>query len=151
MRLLFILLLVLASAGGGAGSAWFLRPGSEVMEVGNAAEDPQDLEHYSYVELQNQFVVPLTEGDTVTGLVAVSLAIEGKKGEEQTILHAEPRLRDAFLRVLFEHARADGFQGDFTNDTSMAELRSRLSAAALDNLGQIVSGVLITSVTRQDF
>lgn len=146
MRIVIILVCALVSAGAGGAAALFLRgeaspPASKVEEQGN----------YGVVELQNQFVVPLTDGDRVTGLVAVSLAVEGRAGEEDVITQAEPRLRDAFLRVLFDHARADGFRGDFTNGTSMSELRARLDAIAVETIGPIAQGVLITSVARQDF
>lgn len=147
MRFLIILSLAVICAAGGAGAAWVLKPG----HVEQAVVEEDEPSHYGFVELQNQFVVPLTDGEMISGLVAVSLAIEGEKGQESMIEDAEPRLRDAFLRVLFDHARADGFSGDFTNNTSMSELRNRLSTTAHDTLGSIANGVLITSVTRQDF
>ncbi|SOH95098.1 Flagellar basal body-associated protein FliL [Monaibacterium marinum] len=147
MRFLIILSLAVICGAGGAGAAWVLKSGQGT----DAVMEDDEPSHYGFVELQNQFVVPLTDGDTISGLVAVSLAIEGEKGQETMIEDAEPRLRDAFLRVLFDHARADGFSGDFTNNTSMSELRNRLSTTAHGILGSIANGVLITSVTRQDF
>ena len=144
MRFLIILILAILSGAGGAGAAWVLR--SAPAEAAAPASDAV----YSYVELQNQFVVPLTRGEAIIGLVAVSLAVEGREGSETAILEAEPRLRDAFLRVLFDHARAGGFAGDFTSGTSMSELRTRLDGAAREAMGSVVEGVLITSVARQD-
>ena len=151
MRILIILACALMSAAGGASAAWFMRDDNTNNGAAVVEEADRSPDLYGFVELQNQFVIPLTQGNDVSGLVAVSLAIEGEKGKEETILHAEPLLRDAFLRVLFEHARANGFRGDFTNSSSMSELRNRLTSAAQDLLGTGVSGVLITSVTRQDF
>lgn len=146
MRIAILLVVFLLATVGGAAAGWFLKGDGEAAAA--SAETPDPL---SYVELQNQFVVPLTSGNAISGLVAVSLAIEAREGEEATILDAEPRLRDAFLRVLFDHARAAGFEGDFTQGSAIGELRTRLSAAATDALGPAVHGVLITSVTRQDF
>ncbi len=62
----------------------------------------------------------------------------------------EPKLRDVFLRVLFDHANAGGFSGSFTKTTRMNTLRMGLLEAAQKALGPVVSDVLIVDVVRQD-
>jgi len=103
-----------------------------------------------YVRLNNQFVVPIVRHGSVRSLVIMALTLEVQDGyNEQVFLH-EPRLRDSFLRVMFTHANAGGFDGSFTDSASMAPLREGLMEAALVVLGEGIVDVLIVDITRQD-
>jgi hypothetical protein len=62
----------------------------------------------------------------------------------------EPKLRDGFLIVLFDHAAAGGFDGDFTAPTKLAALRRALTEQARAILGPIANDVLIQDIVRQD-
>lgn len=151
-RLLPVLLLLVGLAVG-LGAGLLLRPpapevasaadGSPAAPV--AARAPQD-----FVRLNNQFVVPVLEQEQVRALVILGLSIEIAAGNTERVYSHEPKLRDAFLQVMFEHANAGGFSGAFTRSANMAALRSALREAATGVLGPDVSDVLIVDMVRQD-
>ena len=62
-----------------------------------------------YVKLSNQFVVPVVKGKTVVSLVVLSLSLEVPEGQKDAVFRREPKLRDSFLQVLFDHANIGGF------------------------------------------
>lgn len=105
---------------------------------------------YEYLKLTKQFVVPLVEDDRISALVTVSLSLEAQPGNEDTFYRLEPKLRDAFLQVLFDHANMGGFDGAFTHSDNMETLRRSLLEAARKDLGDEVNRVLIVSMSRQD-
>ncbi len=67
-----------------------------------------------YVKLNNQFVVLVMEGAEIQSLVILSLSVEVAAGQAELVYAREPKLRDTFLRVLFDHANMGGFDGPFT-------------------------------------
>ncbi len=101
------------------------------------------------VKLDNQFVVPVIDDAEVSALVVLSLDLEVDAGATETVHSLEPKLRDAFLRVLFEHANAGGFHGAFTSSGTMNLLRMALLESAEKVLGDVVHEVLITNIIRQ--
>ncbi|WP_375551011.1 flagellar basal body-associated FliL family protein [Rhodophyticola porphyridii] len=103
-----------------------------------------------YVRLNNQFVVPIVRHGTVRSMVVLSLTVEVAPGQNEAVFQREPRLRDAFLRVMFAHANAGGFDGSFTEAAAMMPLREGLREAAVGVLGDIASDVLIVDIVRQD-
>lgn len=103
-----------------------------------------------FVKLNNQFVVPVIDGDDVAALVILSLTLEVRNGAGEAVFAAEPKLRDSFLQVLFNHANARGFDGAFTQTSRMAGLRRALLEPARAILGETVSDVLIVDIVRQD-
>lgn len=121
-------------------------------EDASHAEDPEGpgAEAFDYVRLNNQFVVPVLDEGEVASLVMLSLSVEVPTGQEEAVLTVEPKLRDVFLQVLFDHANTGGFAGTFTATTAMRGLRAALLAAAQDEVGDMVSDVLIVELVRQD-
>ncbi len=104
-----------------------------------------------YVRLNNQFIVPILRNGSVRSLVVMSLSVEVETGQSGAVFDREPRLRDGFLRVMFAHANAGGFDGTFTEASAMAPFREALLEAARRTLnGASVHDVLITDITRQD-
>ena len=104
-----------------------------------------------YVRINNQFVVPIVRNGTVRSLVVMSMSVEVDVGQNGVVFNQEPRLRDSFLRVMFAHANAGGFDGQFTEAAAMAPLRDALREAAQGILGRATThDVLITDITRQD-
>lgn len=103
-----------------------------------------------YVKLSNQFVVPVVEDGRVAAMVILSLSLEVPAGTAETVFAREPKLRDVFLQVLFEHANAGGFRGAFTDGANLKLLRRTLLEAAGEVLGDLVSDVLIVDIVRQD-
>lgn len=117
---------------------------------GGAHGNGHDDGGYEYLKLTKQFVVPLVEDDKISALVTVSLSLEAQPGNEDTFYKLEPKLRDAFLQVLFDHANMGGFDGEFTHSDNMETLRRSLLEAARKDLGDEVNRVLIVSMSRQD-
>ncbi len=102
-----------------------------------------------YVALQRQMIVPIVDEEQVISLVVLSLSIEVEAGFSAEVYDREPKLRDAFLQVLFRHANTGGFSGDFTSGEKMADLRRALNSAAAQALGPIAIQVLVTDIMRQ--
>lgn len=102
-----------------------------------------------YVKLNNQFVIPLVDQGVVTALVVISLSLEMKSGGPELVYKREPKLRDSFLQVLFDHANSGGFDGNFTTGRKMDILRNALRESAIAELGATVTDVLIADVVKQ--
>lgn len=152
MRKLLPVLLALIGLGAGVGAGFALRPAPEPVADAEHAPAPEAAPsaNREYVPMTNQFVVPLIENGRVTSLVVVSLSIEASTGSKDTILAREPRLRDAFIQVMFDHANSGGFRGNFTNSSAMLTLRGALKEAAQKALGPIAHDVLVVDILRQD-
>ena len=103
-----------------------------------------------YVKLSNQFVVPVVEEGRVAAMVILSLTLEVPVGGSEAIYAREPKLRDAFLQVLFDHANAGGFRGAFTDGANLVILRRALREVAQNIMAGGVSDVLIADIVRQD-
>jgi hypothetical protein len=119
-----------------------------------ASDDGHDAEEgdsaTEFVKLNNQFVVPVMEGDTIVSLVVLSLSLETPPGGGEVIYAREPKLRDSFLQVLFDHANAGGFSGAFTSGNRIQMLRQSLLTAAQMAIGRTAIDVLVTDIARQD-
>lgn len=175
MRKLFPVLLALVGLGGGVGAGLFLRPAADDAHAEethadeghteDAAHDAEPAEASGgdghgedaaaeglpdYVKMNNQFVVPVVEDGRVTAMVVLSLSLEVAAGNTEAVYSREPKLRDAFLQVLFDHANVGGFSGSFTDGSNLISLRTSLKEAAGMVLGTVVSDVLITDIARQD-
>jgi len=103
-----------------------------------------------YVALQRQMIVPIVSNDQVISLVVLSLSVEVEAGFGNDVYDREPKLRDAFLQVLFRHANTGGFNGDFTTGEKMSDLRRALNGAAAQVLGPVAIQVLVTDILRQE-
>ncbi|MEZ5777400.1 MAG: flagellar basal body-associated FliL family protein [Paracoccaceae bacterium] len=171
MRKLLPFLLALAGLGAGVGAGFALRPdGEETVVLDPCREPAADEGHHSegmaptssgddhggasgaheYVKLNNQFVVPIVEDAGVAALVILSISLEVQAGTTEAVFAREPKLRDLFLQVLFDHANAGGFRGAFTSSNRMELLRDALLEVARKTLGSNVADVLITDIVRQD-
>lgn len=145
-------LLVLLGAGGGIGVGLFLMPPApadtdatplaEQAKGGGVAKD--------YVKMNNQFVVPVIARDRIRSMVILSLSLETMPGMREAVYAREPKLRDAFLRTLFDHANMGGFDGSFTSDERLEPLRVALREVAQREMGQNILDVLIVDIARQD-
>lgn len=168
------IILIVVGLVAGVGAGIFLRPSMdsnpacEVVTDGHGVETEvcSEVEHTSvaeiehgeeadassvnYVKLSNQFVVPVVEDGVVAALVVMSLSIETIPSMMETVYKVEPKLRDAFLQVMFLHANSGGFSGQFTSGQPMKDLRGSLLEAAQEILGTMVTAVLVTDILRQD-
>ena len=99
--------------------------------------------------MDNHFVVPLLGPNRTRGIMVLSLSLEVAETELAALRRLEPRLRDAFLRVMFDHANAGGFDGRFTVPGQMESLRAALRETA-QSMQPGVHEVLIVDLVRQD-
>lgn len=176
LRLLLPVLLALVGTGGGVAAAMFLLPAPAAEEEHDAAlaepllaeglppcgpAEPAAAAHAAdphaaaapgreYFKINNQFVIPLVSTGRVESLVVASISLEIATGTQSNVFAVEPRLRDAFLQVLFDHANLGGFDGVFTSAANMRSLRTALRSEAQRVIGPNVSDVLITDIVRQD-
>ncbi|WP_149141774.1 flagellar basal body-associated FliL family protein [Gemmobacter caeruleus] len=164
-KLLIPIVLGVIGLGAGAGAGLMLRPApaedtatddhaapaahGEAVAPGHDAE--QSDEHApEYVKMSNQFIIPLIRQDRIASVVVLSLSLEVTAGHAEDLYAREPKLRDAFLQVLFDHANTGGFDGAFTESRAIDRLRVRLREVALAQMPDLVSDVLITDIGRQD-
>ncbi|OSP54752.1 flagellar basal body-associated FliL family protein [Pseudoruegeria sp. SK021] len=103
-----------------------------------------------FVKFSNQFVIPVMGPTKVKSMVVLSLSVEVDKGAKDAVYEREPKIRDAFLRVLFDHANAGGFDGNFTSSVDLDILRAALREAAVGASRTSVRDVLIVDLVRQD-
>jgi flagellar basal body-associated protein FliL len=161
-KLLPIVFLVFGLAAG-AGARILLSPSGEAEDLAEAGQKPNEdkknktkpgkddqSETHEYLKLTKQFVVPVVSEDEISALVTMSLSLEVRPGIAEAFYEIEPKLRDRFLQVLFDHANIGGFDGAFTRSDNLTALRNALLEVARKDLGEDVSQVLIMSVSRQD-
>lgn len=143
------LLLALLGLGAGIAGGLFLRPAEEHSEA-EAAATEEPVPSTEFAKLNNQFVIPVVEGGRVVSLVIMSLSIEVTLGGTESVFLQEPKLRDAMLQIMFDHANAGGFNGVFTDGENLIVLRRALLEAAQKIMGAVVRDVLISELSRQD-
>jgi len=165
--LLIPLILVVLGVAGGTGAGLALRPEAKPAAAAPVCNDPAHIQvaagediaakpeewqvdNYEYVKLNNQFVVPVVSGDRVESLVVMSLSVETVPGQRETVYAREPKLRDALLQEMFDHANMGGFKGAFTDGNTLDTLRAGLTETARTVLGPEVNGILIVDIARQD-
>ena len=96
--------------------------------------------------------MPVVSKRDVSALVVMSISLEVPDGSVDEVFRHEPKLRDSFLQVLFDHANIGGFDGAFTSARNMSALRLALRETGQRDLGKdMVRDVLITEIARQDY
>ncbi|MCX7565781.1 flagellar basal body-associated FliL family protein [Sulfitobacter sp. F26169L] len=171
MKKIIPLVFLLIGTGAGVGAGILLRPapaseavsdtGTEIKKEKQGEQSAQknivepdhgETAENEYVKLSNQFVVPIVSNDKVVALVVLALSVEVPSGKTDSVLEREPKLRDSFLQVLFDHANMGGFEGNFTQAEVLGRLRMALKEVAQRDLGsEIVKEVLIVEIARQDY
>jgi len=160
------ILLAVVGLGGGIGAGLALRPSPvdaamDIPPEKDAAEektatsdsdhsDEEETAPYDYVKMNNQFIVTVVEDGRVDALVVVSLTLEVEPGESSAVYEREPKLQDAFLQVMFDHANAGGFRGEFTDSGQLKVLRAAMRETGQRIAGPAIHDVLILNIVRQD-
>lgn len=164
MGKLFPIIFALIGVGAGIGAGVMLKPEPVVVDVATcgpetevthtepAHEVDEDGEEVApeYVKMHNQFVIPVVEDGKMAALVVLSISLEVTAGGKEATFQREPKLRDAFNQILFDHANAGGFDGVFTSSNNMTVLRDSLYEIAVKVAGPVVKDVLIAEIVRQD-
>ena len=159
IKLLIPPIILVLGAGAGVFGGSYLRPAEETSatvsdgeseQKDTAAGDSEEEASVEFIKFNNQFIVPVVEDDAVRSLVVVSLGLEMMAGETGSAFSAEPKLRDLFLQILFDHANIGGFDAEFTNARNLDFLKDALTISAQSILGDSVVSVLITDLARQD-
>ena len=160
IRKLLPLILGLLGLCLGAGGGYFLRasrfaPIHDEQPLAQQAapkaphgSDAEPLKDYA--KLANPFIVPVLVKGRVSSLMVLSLSLEVSAGATPVVDAAEPKLRDAILQVLFDHANFGGFDGSYTDAANLVVLRATLLEAAQSVLGEKVTDVLITDIIRRN-
>ena len=170
--------LALVGSGAGVGTGLFLRPPPAAVEQANgddhsaidekhdehgdvhdSADDHGDKDDHGeksdgpeYVEMSNQFVIPVVNDENLSSLMILSLSIEVAAGMQEKVFSYEPKLRDSFMQVMFDHANTGGFSGAFTDASTLGSLRTALREVAQRDVGlKNVLDVLILEIARQDY
>jgi len=165
MKKLLPIVLLLIGSGAGVGAGIFLRPApvetpvaesDKKEDTGKSAKTDDGMGEkdaaLEYMKLSNQFVVPIVRDRVVTSLVVMSLSLEVPEGTKDAVFRKEPKVRDSFLQVMFDHANIGGFDGAFTDAQMLTQLRRALREVAQRDLGEdAVQNVLITEIARQDY
>lgn len=159
------LLMALIGVGAGVGAGVMLKPESHAAGAAIACSPETEEDHAraiprldehgdevtpEYVKMNNQFVIPVIKDGKMAALVVLSLSLEVTAGGKEATFQIEPKLRDAFNQVLFDHANAGGFDGVFTSSSNMILLRDSLYEIAKKVGGTVVKDVLIAEIVRQD-
>lgn len=162
LKKLLPVVLALVGIGAGVGAGIAFKPAhEEVLADGDPCGPPAEAAHeepappppdedLNYVKMSNQFVVPVVDKGKVSSLVVLSLSLEVPAGRQEFVYAREPKLRDGFLQVLFDHANIGGFEGSFTESGNLDVLRQSLRETARDLAGSDVLDVLIMDIVRQD-
>lgn len=169
MQKIFALVIVLFGVGGGLALGVALRPGGAGPGPEDAMAGPASAEagedygagegagddgvagaDRDYVKIGRQIIIPVVKDGETQALMLFDLALDVPSSMTERTYAAEPRLRDAFLRELFEMSYTGAFSGTYTDERVIEELRGKLRAAARRLLGDSVAEVLILDIMRQE-
>ena len=149
--------MILAAAAGGIFGGQALKPPSEVDETehdgaeGAAPAPPADFdaETREFVKFSRQFILPVVESATIKSLIVADIQLEVESGSSAYAFARAPKLRAAFLQVLYRHAHTGSLKNTMLSDRTLTELRDDLLKSAREILGDQVHDVLITDLLRQ--
>lgn len=154
MKKLLPIILILLGVVGGAAAGMFLKPAPEgVADAEHAAEEKiseEEAQTRSFVKIGRQTIVPVVEDGQTRALMLFELAVDVPATRVDEVHSMEPRLRDAFLRELFQMSYTGAFLTNFTEERVIEELRRNLTNAARLYLGHKHADVLILDIMRQE-
>lgn len=166
MKKLIPIVMLFIGAGAGVGAGIYLRPAPEEFVESEEVEEEKEAElqplpneeevsgiqGMQYIKLSNQFVIPIVREERVVSMVVMTLSVEIPDGLGQEVYDLEPKIRDVFLRVLFDHATVGAFDGAFINNGNLDVIRRSLREIAHKVFGRdLINDVLIFEIARQDY
>ena len=163
-KILPVILIIIGVLGGGAAGVFLKPPAVKETEGGVSSEssvneNPDENEQLvgeetpadrAFVKVGRQTIIPVLQDGDTKALMLFELAVDVTAGSASLVHEMEPRLRDAFLRELFQMSYTGAFMTEFTDDRIIAELRRNLTRAARKHVGKAVREVLILDVMRQE-
>lgn len=154
MKKLLPILIIVIGIAAGAGAGMFLKPAPVSDPVGSPADDgsteQDEKAERSFVKIGKQTIVPVVNDGETRALMLFELAVDVPATRVDQVHEMEPRLRDAFLRELFQMSYTGAFLTNFTEERVIEELRRNLTNAARTYLGHNQAEVLILDVMRQE-
>lgn len=154
MKKVLPIVLVVLGIVAGLGAGVFLKPAPATdpsQEVAKKEADEEDTQAArSFVKIGRQTIVPIVDDGETQALMLFELAVDVPETKVDEVHRMEPRLRDAFLRELFQMSYTGAFLTDFTEERIIEELRRNLTNAARNYLGHSQAEVLILDVMRQE-
>ena len=163
MKLIIPIVLALLGTAAGVGAAIVMGSDKQALDAETACLPPQEslkeetapapeevaATDGEFVKLANQFLVPVLVKDEVEALVVMSLSLEVEPGTTSEVFHLEPKIRDRFLQILFDHANKGHFGKGYTSNRSLDILRDALHSAAQEITRGKTRDVLIVEIARQ--
>ena len=157
-----ILLIIGITAGGAAGLV--LKPAHNSVVKDEISKQPETADSgepglpeegevpsdRTYVKVGRQTIIPVLDGTETRALMLFELAVDVPASSANIVHEMEPRLKDAFLRELFQMSYTGAFLTNFTDDRVIEELRRNLTRAARKHVGDIAREVLILDMMRQE-
>ncbi|MEM1386036.1 MAG: flagellar basal body-associated protein FliL [Pseudomonadota bacterium] len=153
-KILFIILLVLCSLGAGAFGVFYFAPQLGFFEsdvpAEEIAEDDASQDDFAYLPMNNQFIIPVIEDESIESLVVLTITLETFADQTETVYERQPKIRATILRTLLTYSNIGGFSGNFTSDMRMDRLNTLLRDSVALEAGTLVNDVLIQDIARQD-
>ena len=156
MKIILPVLIVALCAGVGFGAGKFLKPAEDVEAEQDQEEETVEMEEeepigpVEFLDMPNQFVIPIIKDGDVTSIAVLSLGLEVAEGTIASVNSLRPKLRDTFLQILFNFGNNGGFDGNFTEFYHVEALKQELLRNAHVISGPNVVDVLILDYLRQD-
>ena len=154
MKKLLPILIIDVGVAAGAGAGMFMKPAPVSDPDGDyIADGPTEQDEKaerSFVKIGKQTIVPVVNDGETRALMLFELAVDVPATRVDQVHEMEPRLRDAFLRELFQMSYTGAFLTNFTEERVIEELRRNLTNAARTYLGHNQAEVLILDVMRQE-
>lgn len=103
-----------------------------------------------YLKFKRQFVIPVMKEQKVGGLVLMNFNLELNEYAGADVFSQEPKLRDAYMRVLLQMSSEGAFDGDLVSPETYEKLRYNLLSASTRIIDEGVEDLLILDIVKQD-
>ena len=121
--------------------------GEKKAESGDHGEEGAAGE--TFFTFPSQFFVPLVRRGDMNDIMILTLTLKTNAESLSAVEGKEHSLRDALLRQLMIHANTGGFDGNYTLDRNLEQLRTDLLTAARSVADLPIDAVLIEDIARQ--